>query len=174
MKTMHSKEELWEAINEGIEAGQIEGGFDPATLLGKFVRIIDAPESSTLTDDEIEIFKEGIFINGDFVGVHNPVFFPYDDVGKTGIVIGNTLDSYGPNRRTRIAIYRISSGKEVQISNFGEISLKRVDDSNTEIDVSSTNLKIKGKKLPDYPADASTKTYLLKLVNGLWTFVEDI
>ena len=75
MKKMHSVEGIVDIVNEGIDEGLIEI-VTPEDLIGKFVRIIDAPSSSTLTQEQIEIFKGGCFINGNYLNYVNPVFLP--------------------------------------------------------------------------------------------------
>lgn len=70
---------------------------DMDALYGVFVRIINAPTSTTLTDEQVDIIKEGVFVNGDFLGLHNPVLCPghADGYFIYGTLIGeNSIQSY--------------------------------------------------------------------------------
>lgn len=167
---------------------------DPATLYGKFVRIIDAPESTTLTDEQIELFKEGIFVNGDFVGMHNPIFLPCEtdnNLNYMGIAIGRFLPAVGAwthgmfvyhiNRNTKvISVNRAGPDVMISMSNDYYIGLGPIVylglATNGQVHLCGETLGqlfIKEKLMPNYPTDQTDKTYVLKLVNGTLTWVEE-
>ena len=50
---------------------------------GNYVKYITAPESTTLTDEEIANIIDGVFIEGTFLGYKNPVLFPAGDNGSS-------------------------------------------------------------------------------------------
>ena len=54
---------------------------------GKKVNVIDAPSSAVLTDEQFAKIKDGVFINGDFLGYKNPIMCPA--ALTTGLLIGH-------------------------------------------------------------------------------------
>ena len=91
MRRMFSENQLIELIKKyGGDIDKIK-----EELLGSFVRIMDAPKSTTLTDEQIAQIREGVFINGNFLGYHNPILIPAQPVGVLdgyygGLLIGTT------------------------------------------------------------------------------------
>ena len=180
MNRMYSKEELIALIQQyapGFDPSEIETGtIAPDSIIGldsdgdmvkgnldgKYVKIIAPPESTTLTDAQIELFKNGIFINGTFLGLKNPQFFPCD-TGYCGWVISNAaIYPYAFNDHT------------IVIRNWGRIILDPGDDAiETQAFKISNALKIFGKSFPSYPND-DVHTYTLKLVAGVLTWVQDV
>ena len=153
----------------------------PESLIGKFVRIMDAPTSTTLTDEQIAQIIQGVFINGDFLDYHNPILLPSrtsSDVPylQIGVIIG-TKPTY-----CEIGYYQIntdtktigaSSSTNIKFGyGYGDIELTAA--RRITLNTTSANVQLYGKNLPKPPADASTKTYILKLVNGSWEFIEEV
>lgn len=141
---------------------------------GKKVNVIDAPTSTTLTDDQINIIKEGIFINGIFLGYHNPILTPSfsqdEDQPYMGFIIGKTNETYSRSVITQYSINR--STKEISVqSSYGIISMgyRRLEDRNIQISYLG---KVNGKEIPSYPAN--TGTFTLKCVDGVLTWVQDV
>lgn len=117
-----------------------------------------APKSTTLTDDDIAQIVDGRFINGNFLGLKNPVFLPAQLVGTAyyGIVMG-----YKESGENDIALYVIeTTNKLISIgaANQKYIYLKNIGSVN-------------GKAIPNYPSGAGTFT--LKSVNGTLTWVSE-
>ena len=118
------------------------------------VRKMAAPESTTLTDDEVEMIKGGVFIEGEFLGYKNPVLLPPKD-GETnyaGLVItGTGLKAYQIVKSTKvISLYAVT----VRVSELASIGY------------------FNGKNVPNFPSN--TGTYTLKCVDGVLTWVEDV
>lgn len=168
MKKMYSKEQLVE-----IAGGEV----DPSTLYGKFVRIIDASDidSTALTDEQIELFKEGVFVNGNFLGEKNPLFMPASTV-VNNIYFGICQLGAG------FKIYAILANKSLYLSPNSFIGFNVVGTNSQNITINATNdlllsanafVRIYGKAFPKYPNDLTGKTYALKLVNGTLTWVEE-
>ena len=183
MKRMHTKNEI-EAIAE--EAG---GGFDPSAieagnvpqdavlgldsenkivkgnLFGKYVKVIDAPSSETLTEKQIELFKGGVFVNGVFLGLRNPIFLPWEPVAdiKAGLVL--SADGSDP-RLFKIKAYQIQNETNV-------VSLRGgLDYNSTSNQLSITALKLAGKDFPSYPGYLAGRRYTFRLDNGFMTWQE--
>ena len=166
MKTMHSKEELWESVNEGIEAGEIEGGFDPSELVGKFVQVIEAPESTTLTDEQIALFREGIFVNGTFLGFSNPVFYPaveLADINTIGSLVVGRL-----SQRIYVSKYVINkSTKAISlVQHYMEFDL-------AGSSIYTSKIFLNGKNFPDYPTDTTKAYKLVQQIGGTLAWEED-
>ena len=118
------------------------------------VRKISAPESTTLTDEEIETINKGIFIEGTFLGYTNPVLFPTLETGSAyrGILIaGSSLGVYVINKTTKGISLVSETTKLLNARSIGSVN---------------------GKSLPDYPADSGT--FVLKCVDGTLTWVEEV
>ena len=127
MKRMYDEKEIEELIEEyapGFDPSTIEegtiaevlgldslGALVKNTLNGKYVRIINAPSSDTLSESEFEGFKEGIFIKGEYEGLKNPIVGPasllYDNayhgtmIGPTISANAATILAYTINKTTR-------------------------------------------------------------------------
>ena len=138
---------------------------DPA---GSFVKVISAPESTTLTDDQISLFTSGVFVNGEFLQKKNPVFFPAILVGER--YKGLCISKNPGNEYSYISIYRINENKVISIEpgTTKSIQLDNIYSIN-----GVTLGSVLGILSLSRPADAETKTYVPKLVNGVWTMVEE-
>ena len=92
MKRMWTLEELIQVAQEysfdpsSIQEGSpqefigldSDGELAKTSLFGKFVRVIDAPESGTVDQATFDIIKEGVFMNGTWLGLQNPIVIPFD------------------------------------------------------------------------------------------------
>ena len=146
MRRMFSEKQIEEMIASGISLDVLKPILD-----GSFVKIINAPESTTLTDEEIEQFQEGVFIEGEFLSQVNPVFTPAVLVSGTlrGLCISSrSLRSYQINTTTKVISF---SGIDLQIYGLSQINQKN---------------------WPVYPA--STGTFVFKCVDGILTWVEEV
>lgn len=117
----------------------------PNKLFGKFVKIINAPSSTTLTDEEKQNIIDGSFMEGNFLGYKNPLFCPaelYQGVWY-GIFIASkdTGDSvireYGINDSTNV----------VTLETSNRISMNAIYSFN-------------GKEIPTFPNSPSTAQVL--------------
>lgn len=122
-------------------------------LVGKYVRIMDAPASTTLTDEQLAQILEGCFVEGTFLSIKNPVFMPPRDEGTNyrGVVLGED----------KIGAYNIvKSSKAITMlaSSIGVMELQSL-------------RSINGKTIPSYPS--STGTFVLKCVDGVLTWVSE-
>ena len=145
MRRMYSENQVKEIVKELLA---ITNGMG-------VVRVMDAPTSTTLTDEQIELIRGGIFINGHFFGELNPILFSPYDSGSTYIgatISGGSLAVYVIDKTTKVI--------SIESSTIGLLGLNSI---------SSINSKI----LPSFPT-ADGKTYFLKFVNGVLTCVEDI
>ena len=153
MRRMFSKEQLIKLIQDNSLSQEevVE------LLVGKYVRIMEAPESTTLTDEQIAQIEEGVFINGTFLGFKNPVLCPCELYGSTyyGLI-------FSGGRTPNIRVYAINSATKV-------ISLA-LESSNDYIRLSGV-ASLNNKTIPAYPSD--TGTFTLKCVDGVLTWVED-
>lgn len=156
MRKMFSQKQIEEMISEGsLTPQQVY-----EMLVGKYVRIMDAPESTTLSEEEANRIIEGTFIDGDFLNLKNPVFFParlIADTIYTSVVIG-----YRTGGDCFIGTY--------QITKVGNIISLRAS-TNKSIDLGSIDI-FNGKNVPNYPSD--TGTFILKCVDGTLTWVEEV
>lgn len=151
MRKMFSKNQIKDIIQKAINSGDI----DTATsLIGKYVRIMEAPSSTTLNDEQIEQILEGCFIEGTFLSLINPVFLPVG--GETenvyyGLILhGSGTSAYYITKSTKaITKYPNTTGRW-ELSNISNVN---------------------GKSIPSYPAN--TGTFTLKCVDGVLTWVED-
>lgn len=150
MRRMYSENQIKMLVQQGIDEGQIQVA---QSLEGAYVKIMDAPSSTTLTEEEYENIKGGVFIQGEFLTYTNPILCPCNPSGavRRGLIIsGNEL-----------AVYAI-------IDSTKEISL--VSASTGILAVRSVN-SINGKAIPSYPSN--TGTFVLKCVDGVLTWVEE-
>lgn len=136
------------------------GDIVKGNLAGQYVRVIPAPASTTLTDELIEVFKEGVFVNGAFLGMVNPVFFPCKSYASNyfGLYIG--ADSDGT--KTRIGIYKITTST----NKIADISYSISISHTTGIPDFAEGAKILGKSWPSYPTTNTTPKVLQIASNG--------
>ena len=130
-------------------------------LNDKFVKIMDAPSSTTLSAEQIKIIEEGIHIKGRFLDFVNPILFPCTRVmtgQRTGFIMGDTFGG-DLDVSSTLGIYRISNNT---ISFYKSIFTYRRDSNRT---------LFLGKDIPEYPAN--TGTFTLKCVDGVLTWVAD-
>lgn len=136
--------------NNLLKKQALAGMFD-----GKYVRIMNAPSSTTLNDEQIEVIKEGVFIDGEFLGFHNPVLFPPASAildFHRGIIMGQKSGV------ATIQTYQIRNTKVIELFDqflFDILNLRQLN----------------GKTIPTYPSD--TGTFTLKCVDGVLTWVAD-
>ena len=154
------------SVNGAIKIGE-------TNIKNIFVKIMDAPTSTTLTVEQIAQFKEGVFINGNFLGFHNPIICPcyaYDSSQPlTGFLIGKEIGQYG---RSVIAQYSISfTTNIISVLSYSSIIMGYRGASEQGIKL-NTILSINNKNIPAYPSD--TGTFTLKMVNGVLTWVQDV
>ena len=155
-------------VKVNVQGKYVLGNVPIEPLLGKFVRIMDAPTSITLTNEQVLAIKEGIFFNGNLVysaytTFKNPIFLPYIEIGsdKRGVMI-TTSSVYN---LTCMYLYNINLSNELTIKESG-IRWNEYEK------LAIHNLsQLNGKGFPDYPAD--TGTFTLKCVNGVLTWVQD-
>ena len=107
---------------------------------------ISAPPSTTLTDEEYECFKYGVVVDGEFLGLLNPVFLPpklTSAFWQGGIVIGTTTID------TKITIYRLT-GKAISLTT--DAALISLSPFNRNLSLSGERLLLQGKDFPMYPS----------------------
>ena len=122
-----------------------------------YVKILPAPESTTLTDEQIDMIKGGTFVEGEFIGFKNPVLLPPRETEEylVGIIMGD-FESGSVNA---ITTYRITKATKVIQASSGSFNIAQLS-------------YVNGKRIPDYPA--STGTFVLKSVDGVLTWVEEV
>lgn len=110
---------------------------------------ISAPTSTTLTDEQIAIISGGCRVNGTFLGLTNPVFFPtstpnYNEI--TGFVyegkgLGISLNIYSINVNNKsIIIYTGSQGYRVALGCVARLNGKGVNNTVFYAELSSSNI----------------------------------
>ena len=169
MRKMYSENQIIELIQKfapEVTPEDIQKMFNDGdvSLDGKYVKVIDAPSSTNLTDEQIALFEEGVFINGTYLSLLNPVFFPaYSSEGSArGIAIGNTS---GGNTFVIKGYYINKSNKTISTPSGNPLVIS-VTSNNSSI----TNFN--NKSVPAYPSP--TGTFVLKSVNGTLTWVEEV
>ena len=117
------------------------------------VRKIPAPESTTLTDDQIAAIMNGIFIDGTFLGLSNPVLLPLNESGgnyRGMYITGEKIGAFTINKTTKLISLTAATTLRIDLNSIGAIN---------------------GKTLASYPE--STGTFVLKCVDGVLTWVEE-
>lgn len=102
-----------------------------------YVRCIGAPASTTLTNAEKQTILGGCFVNGEFLGYTNPVFFPATQSGSYyyGVIMG----PYNGTSYTIIGQYQINPDNSiVERGVYGNIELRCL-------------AVLNGKTFPQYP-----------------------
>lgn len=124
------------------------------------VRKIPAPESTTLTDEEIALIQDGVFIEGEFLNFKNPVLFP---AGESATLIrGIIICTNATAGASMLGCYSINkSAKTISVlqNTIPQVNLQSINQFN-------------GKSVPSYPAN--TGTFVLKCVDGVLTWVEEV
>jgi hypothetical protein len=142
--------ELRRIVEDNTVVAQI--GDVEQSLVGKYVKIIQAPTSTTLTDDIIAEFCKGCIINGSFLGFDNPIIMPAKEttIYYLGILIaGHEMTAYRITKETKVIEKQLYS-RVYALNSVGYIN---------------------GKLIPGYPSP--TGTFVLKCVNGTLTWVAE-
>ena len=155
MRRMFSKNQIIDLVNENLTSEVLE-----EKLNGHFVKIIEVPESTTLSDEEYEYFKEGVFINGNYVidgtTLHNPVFFPAG-------LYNSKLYGYCIYMSSYVTYFR-----SFEISESKVISLAS---PSTQYIYLDNILVLNGKSIPAYPSNSGT--FVLKCIDGDLSWVAE-
>ena len=152
-----------------IGASGVVGDNLLAKLGTKYVIKMTAPANpNSLADGEVAKIIKGCFIEGTFLNFVNPVLFPATE--RTNDYVGLIIGQDDTNGLTTLCQYRLykSDKKIIAIDDY-KLVFNR---GGNQLQIVG-NIAIKGKLLADIPNDAATKTYVPKLVNGTWTFVEE-
>ena len=156
--------ELTNQAGKSVVVNEDETGFDYLNLANLFVHKMEAPTSQNLTEAQREQIISGVFMEGTFLGLKNPIFFPavQTTYNYYGLVIG--LDA---QNQTIFEIYLI----EVASDQINHRNVSMFINTSGEIELPFLT-SIKGKYIPNYPSD--TGTFTLKCVNGVLTWVQDV
>lgn len=146
--------------------------FDPAALVGKFARVMPAPETTTLTDEYIDAMEDGVFINGTIGSYKDFIFFPWDEVGTylQGICFAN--------QDGRLDMLRYYINKETKVLSFSVVMLELnpagiVKSGYAQLDGAFLNYpSINNKAFPAYPADTTKEYGLVQQIGGDLAFKE--
>lgn len=112
----------------------------------KKVNVIDAPSSTTLTDEEIDAYKGGVFNNGVFLGMNNPVFFPSNLREPINALRGISICRTENSIFSYIRSYLINlTTKEISYDDGLKIEFNH--NTNT-LDIQAANVNIKGRSKP--------------------------
>lgn len=156
MRRMYSENQLIKEIQENsMSQEDVE-----EMVVGKYVKIIPAPESTTLSDDQINDIIKGTFLNANFLNLINPVFFPARSVSGDAFYQGIVI-AYQSAGSPIIGMYQINrTSKVIQIMSASTkvINLNSIESFN-------------GKSVPAYPS--STGVFVLKCDNGTLKWVEE-
>ena len=106
-------------------------------------KVIPAPSSANLSDDEIAVISGGCIINGTFLNEPNPVFMP-TSTPQFNEIAGIMFSGEGLS--CNIYVYSINTSSKV-ITKYSGQSAKRLSLSGI--------LRINGKNIPDYPSLSS-------------------
>lgn len=122
-------------VNDILESIKVDGV--NYAVGGYYVRRMAAPASTTLTNAQKEQIIGGCFIEGDFLGYHNPIMMPVTQSGDYyyGVIFG----PYNGTSWTVIEQYQINPDNSIVLrGNYGNIELKCLGSLN-------------GKTFPTYP-----------------------
>lgn len=144
-------------------------------------KTMNAPASTTLTDDEYATLLSGVPVQiiGSYLGLINPILFAHQDSGQPYILVTGKWVDY-----IRITAYRLLTSKKLQEAATKLIHLNHIKQINDKDfpDYSKGYWYYNGSALewkdgilfPPAPADSESKTYVPKLINGVPTWVEEI
>lgn len=187
MKKMYSEEQIAKIASNEL---------DPSQFYGKFVRVIDAStiDKDALTDEQISWIEGGVFINGDFLGIKNPILCAPSANTSQGFNFGLLIGGEDGGSVARMSVYRLhKTFKKIGLLSYGgpritfaENTIRIQTNDNAAYSAwieinqqgglsffSQNTIKWNDKLVPSYPADQTDKTYALKLVNGTLTWVEE-
>lgn len=143
-------------VQDSLDKIQIDGVIYSIyqSLFGKFVKIMEAPAGTTLTDEQKENIVNGVFINGIFLDYKNPIFFPATKSGNYyyGIYAG----PYNETAYTILGQYQINPDNSiVDRGVYGNIELRCISAFN-------------GKIVPNFPSSpTNSKILVYKTENEL-------
>lgn len=179
-----------EAINSASVQAQAKVNALASEIDGKYFKVIEPPSSTTLSDEEIELFSNGVAVRGTFLGYKNPVFFPCS-VARTpgfedwyyGVCVlhvenqaSNLLANYvivGHEKKLSIVnsgansvdLSAQPSGKGVTVSGVNVVTIRTTESGDINIEP-VRNIVLKGKAYPAYPTDQANRIYDFVLNNG--------
>lgn len=124
-------------------------------------RVITAPSSTTLTDDELTAIRSGCIINGSFLGYEKIVFMPsgeinygeYDGLALIGNQLAPEIRVYTINATSKLISLSATNSLRIRLGSISQIN---------------------GKALPQYPS--GNATYNLQQSNGTlqWNSAPDV
>lgn len=121
----------------------------------KKVNVMNAPSSTTLTDEQVTQIIHGCFINGISLGYHNPVFFPAVNsqegvmAGEGNVAAGLDFRNYTIDSSTKVISLRPTSTGVLSINKIQGVLL-------------DGKVEIKGKQLPSYSADTAVGQFICR------------
>jgi len=129
------------------------------------VHVMTVPSSTTLTTEERTKIAGGIYINGTFLSLDNPVFFPATDDGNRlyGLVIGKTGDT------TAFGEYTINTSNVISMHIPSGDTKRYFMTINNNREVDLTNIKT-----PTKDTDATNKTYVDTAITNALGDVETV
>ena len=120
-------------------------------LDGEKVNKMPAPSSTTLSDEEISMIMNGVFIEGNFLGLTNPVFMPLSESGanyRGMYLVGEKIGAFTINKTTKVITLTATTTLRIDLNSIGAIN---------------------GKNLASYPANDVDKYLSCKQGTLGWT-----
>lgn len=147
-------------IKDAYIAGKIKDGTHEWNYNSIGFPVIPVPASTTLTADEILAIQKGCQIDGNFLNLIKPTFYPAR-TGIAGILSRGMYIGHAPSGNQQIGTYQINEST-------GVIGLSNT--TQDSIDYNNVG-KINDKAIPAYPSD--TGTFVLKCIDGILTWVQE-
>lgn len=140
---------------------EVDGDITVNGNLNGIVKKISAPESTTLTDEQIKDITDGVFLEGNFLGYVNPIMGPAlfyggeegKDYAKGAVIAGGgIIGGYLITMATKVITATGPTSPIVQINSVSTIN---------------------GSKYYVIPTVPASGTHVLKAVNGTLTWVAE-
>jgi len=141
----------------------------------RYFRVIDPPASTTLTDEEVELFKQGAQINGTFAGFEKPTIFPLFDMAFAsldsycGMMCGNVVNAGGVFKFKQYRLNKTTKVFTTKSDGAGQLSFGLWDGEYVDL---GTRVNINQKRWPpSWPAAGMITK--LRYANHVMSWADD-
>ena len=147
--------ESTEVLNKLEVSGTVYDVLTKAKIENDFVKLENAPQTAYLTEEEKNEIVNGAFVNGSFLGLKNPVFFPADSFSDGDYYQGVVIAPNGAYTIVSTYLIYVNNNNYIEISNNRYMRVQGLE-------------YVNGREFPNYPVSpAKPKVLVAKSNNTL-------
>lgn len=150
-------------LNKLEVSGTVYDVLTKEKILNDFVKLESSPQSAYLTEEERNEIVNGAFVNGSFLGLKNPVFFPADSFSDGDYYQGIVIAPNGAYTVVSTYLIYTNNNNYIEVSNNRYMRVQGLE-------------YVNGREFPNYPVSpAKPKVLVAKNNNTLeWQDKNDL